>query len=346
MESSTLGPGPEPRNLLEARSTPESRGLERDEVRLLVSAGSRHEHGSFRELADILWAGDVLVVNRSATLAASLEAKGSPGEFMLNLSTRYGTGLWLAEPRWSAGRPGPLPLATGERIMVAGSAATILAPYPGIPRLRFVAFAEDPFSLMSRHGRPVRYGYLAANTNLADYQTIFGDRPGSAEMPSAARPFTVRVLESLERAGIELVSLTLHTGVSSLESGDLHAGELYPEPFELTAGAAAHLNDATRLGRRIIAVGTTVVRALASAWDGRAFRAARGMTRVYVRPGRQLPPLAGMLTGFHEPEATHLAMLEAIAGREQVAAGYRQAREAGYLWHEFGDVHLLLGRAS
>lgn len=346
MVGSTPSPGPVRPSLPEARSTPEARGLQRDEVRLLVSVGQEHHHSSFKELAGFLRSGDLLVVNRSATLAASLEAEGSPGTFMLNLSTRYGTGLWLTEPRWSPSRPGPLPLSTGERIMVAGSAATVLAPYPGLPRLRFVAFEQDPVRLMRRHGRPIRYGYLSADTVLADYQTIFADRPGSAEMPSAARPFTVRVLESLERAGIELVSLTLHAGVSSLEHGDLHGGELYPEPFELTTDAAAHLNDANRLGRRIIAVGTTVVRALTSTWDGRAFRAARGMTRVYVRPGRQLPPLAGLLTGFHDPKATHLALLEALAGRELVADGYRQARESGYLWHEFGDVNLLLGRSS
>jgi S-adenosylmethionine:tRNA ribosyltransferase-isomerase len=335
---------PEPR--LEAPATPEARGLERDEVRMLVSERHGHRDSRFSELAGFLRPGDVLVVNRSATLPAALDAEGDVGRFLLHLCTRYGRRLWLVEPRGSASRPGPLPLAVGERILVAGSQATILGDYPSIPRLRFVAFDDDPLELMNRRGRPIRYGYLAADAPLDAYQTVFADRPGSAEMPSAARPFSARTLASLDRAGVVLVRLTLHTGVSSLEKTDLEGGELYPEPFELTGEAASELNAARQEGRRIIAVGTTVVRALASTWDGRSFRAARGMTRVYVRPGRQLPPLAGLLTGFHDPQATHLAMLEAIAGGELVAAGYRRAIEGGYLWHEFGDVHLLLPSAD
>jgi S-adenosylmethionine:tRNA ribosyltransferase-isomerase len=328
--------------LREAQSSPEARGLERDEVRMLVSEPSGHSDTRFSELAGFLRAGDVLVVNRSATLPAALDAVSGSGPFLLHMCTAYGQRGWLAEPRISASRPGPLGLVEGERIEVAGAPATILGAFPGIPRLRFVSFERDPLSLMRSHGRPIRYGYASADSPLESYQTIFADRPGSAEMPSAARPFSVRTLASLREAGVLLVKLTLHTGVSSLESSDLEGGELYPEPFELTAEAVAALNAATGEGRRIIAVGTTVVRALASAWDGRSFRAARGMTRVFVRPGRRLPPLAGLLTGFHDPRATHLAMLEAVAGGDLVAAGYRRAREGGYLWHEFGDVHLLL----
>jgi S-adenosylmethionine:tRNA ribosyltransferase-isomerase len=326
----------------EAQASPEERGLERDEVRLLVSERSGHSDSRFSELAGFLRAGDVLVVNRSGTLPAALDAEGDGGRFLLHLCTRYGSRLWLAEPRRSASRPGPLPLAVGERILVASEPATVLGAYPGIPRLRFIAFEHDPLELVNRRGRPIRYGYLAADAPLEAYQTVFADRPGSAEMPSAARPFTSRTLASLERAGVGLVKLTLHTGVSSLESSDLEGGELYPEPFELTGEAASELNTARREGRRIIAVGTTVVRALTSSWDGRSFRPAKGMTRVYVRPGQRLPPLAGLLTGFHDPQATHLAMLNAVAGGELVAAGYGRAIEGGYLWHEFGDVHLLL----
>jgi S-adenosylmethionine:tRNA ribosyltransferase-isomerase len=335
-----------PERRLEAPASPEARGLERDEVRMLVSERHGHSDSSFGELVGFLRPGDVLVVNRSATLPAALDAEGDGGPFLLHLCTRYGRRQWLAEPRRSASRPGPLPLAVGQRILVAGSPAMVLGGYPGIPRLRFIAFEHDPLELMSGHGRPIRYGYLASDAPLEAYQTVFADRPGSAEMPSAARPFSARTLASLDRAGVGLVRLTLHTGVSSLESADLVGGELYPEPFELTGEAASELNAARQEGRRIIAVGTTVVRALASTWDGRSFREARGMTRVYVRPGRQLPPLAGLLTGFHDPQATHLAMLEAVAGGEFVAAGYRRAIEGGYLWHEFGDVHLLLPSAN
>jgi S-adenosylmethionine:tRNA ribosyltransferase-isomerase len=346
MAGPAIGAEHVPDRRLEAKVLPEARGLERDQVRMLVSERHGHSDSRFSELAGFLRAGDVLVVNRSATLPAALDAEGSGGRFLLHLCTRYGRRLWLAEPRRSASRPGPLPLTVGERILVAGSPATILGDYPGIPRLRFVAFDDDPLELTIGRGRPIRYGYLAEDAPLDAYQTVFADRPGSAEMPSAARPFSARTLASLDRAGVGLVRLTLHAGVSSLENADLEGGELYPEPFELTGEAASELNAARQEGRRIIAVGTTVVRALASTWDGRSFRAARGMTRVYVRPGRQLPPLAGLLTGFHDPQATHLAMLEAVAGAELVAAGYSRAIEGGYLWHEFGDVHLLLPSAN
>ncbi|MEX2534322.1 MAG: S-adenosylmethionine:tRNA ribosyltransferase-isomerase [Trueperaceae bacterium] len=325
---------------------PEERGLRRDEVRLLISDRHGHQHARFFELPRFLERGDVLVVNRSGTLPAALPAHAGETPFQLNLSTHYGRNLWLAEPRWSAARPGPIPLTEGALTKVGGIEAAILGAFPGIPRLRFFEFGGDWQAALSLHGKPIRYGYLAREAPLSAYQTIFADRPGSAEMPSAARPFTARTLDALENRGVELVRLTLHTGVSSLESSDFERNRLYPEPFEVEPSAAHSLNAAVARGSRIIAVGTTMVRALASVWDGPQFRAARGLTTLYVQPGRQLPPLAGLLTGFHEPQATHLAMLEAVAGRDLLADGYREARTSGYLWHEFGDVHLLLPAAN
>lgn len=325
-----------------ATVTPEERGLERDEVRLLVSRRSGHAHARFFDLPRFLEAGDLLVVNRSRTLPAALPATAGTTRFLLQLSTRYGPHLWLAEPRWSRSRPGPVPLAAGETIEVGGSDAIVLGSFPGIPRLRFIEFLHPWEEAVQRCGRPISYGYLEHELPLDAYQTVFGDRPGSAEMPSASRPFARRTLLALEQRGVELARVTLHTGVSSLESADIEQGELYPEQFQVDSPAAAQLNRAHAEGRRIIAIGTTTVRALASVWDGAAFHEAQGMTRVYVRPDRQLPPLAGLLTGFHEPQATHLAMLEAVAGSDLLSDGYREARAGEYLWHEFGDVHLLL----
>lgn len=327
---------------LSATTTPEERGLERDQVRLLVSDHNGHRHARFFDLPEYLEEGDVLVVNRSATIPAALPALAGGAPFRLHLSTRYGPRLWLAEARWSAARPGPVPLAAGEVIDAGGVEAVVLGNFPGIPRLRFIEFLGSWEQALSRQGTPIRYGYLSREIPLAAYQTIFGDRPGSAEMPSAGRPFTDRTLAALEGRGVELVKLTLHTGVSSLEAGDIEGDELYPEPVEVEPEAVTRLNEALREGRRIIATGTTSVRALASSWHGSTFRSIRGMTRVYVRPGRPMPPISGLLTGFHEPEATHIDMLEAVAGRELVTDGYRQARSGGYLWHEFGDLHLLL----
>ena len=265
------------------------------------------------------------------------------GPFTLNLSTRYGERLWLAEPRRDHARPGPLPFAPGETIEVAGLAARLVAPYPELPRLWFVAFDGNVERAMADEGEPIRYAYVEPPfPPLSAYQTIFAERPGSAEMPSAARPFSQRVLDELAWRDIALAPIELQTGVSSLEAGDVSGNVMYPEPFVVPAKTAVAVNAAHGEGRPVIAVGTTVVRALESAWDGQRVRAANGFTRLFVHPQRYVKTVDGLITGLHDPQATHLAMLHAIAGEERISAAYREAIREGYLWHEFGDSHLIL----
>ena len=329
-----------------------SHNASRDAVRLLVSTPQGHHHSRFVDLANFLDAGDLLVVNRSATLSASLGAEGRVGPFILNLSAHYGANVWLAEPRWSYDRAGPLPLEPGERLQVAGLAATLLRPYPGLSRLWFVRFEGDMMTALERHGEPIRYGYVEKPYPLETYQTLFADTPdatigsaeGSAEMPSAARPFSERALRSLEAKGVNLAKITLHTGVSSLEmdEGDIETQTLLAEPFEVAKEVADAVNETRARGRRVVAVGTTVVRALESAWDGHGVRAVRGFTRHYVHPGREVNAVDGLVSGFHDPKASHLAMLYAFAGRDLIREAYTEAVGAGYLWHEFGDSHLIL----
>lgn len=327
---------------LQATAPPEARGLERDEVRLLVSGPGGHRHARFHDLADFLNPGDLLVYNDSATLPASLPAEGSVGPFILNLSTHYGKGLWLAEPRWSQSEPGPLPLRAGESIEAAGLRARLLGPYPGLPRLSFVHFEGDVTAAMERYGEPIRYGYVSEPYPLAAYQTVFAGAPGSAEMPSAARPFTPRVLTRLRLKGVFLAAITLHTGVSSLElEARVEAQTLYPEPFEVSPATAKAVNAAKREGRRVIAIGTTVVRALESAWNGQAVSPKAGFTRRYIHPGQGVNTVDGLITGFHDPRASHLAMLYALAGKPLIQEAYTEALKGGYLWHEFGDSHFI-----
>ena len=328
---------------LQATLPPEIRGQGRDDVKLLISTPRGHHHSKFINLVNFLEQGDILVVNRSATLPASLPAKGHFGDFILNLSTSYGEKLWLAEPRWSFAKPGPLPLQLNEAITVAGSPAKLLSPYPDLPRLWFVSFEKDVSTLM-KQGRPIRYGYVPSAFELDNYQTVFSDTPGSAEMPSAARPFSTRVLKMLKSKGVKFAYITLHTGVSSLELNTENIEEqiLYPEPFEVPLETAEVINSAREKNQRIIAVGTTVVRALESAWNGREINASKGFTRLYIHPKQSTHVINGLLTGFHDPKASHLAMLYAIAGKELVMEGYQEAVDKGYLWHEFGDSHLLL----
>lgn len=337
----------------EAHATrpPEARGVGRDGVRLLVTTESGHEHARFRDLPSFLPPGALLVVNRSATLPASLPATVAAADrasaFRLNLSTRYGGGVWLAEPRRSHAEPGPLPLFPGDALRVAGLAARVLAPHPGIPRLAFVRIGGDLARAMAAAGEPIRYGYLEPPfPPLAAYQTMFARFPGSAEMPSAARPFTPRVVASLRARGVRIAWVVLHTGVSSLEveTDRLEDHPLFAEPFAVPRTAAAAVNAARRDGRPVIAVGTTVVRALESAWDGRAVRPIRGFTRRFIRPGHAARVATGLLTGLHDPHASHLAMLHALADPALVRDAYGEAVREGYLWHEFGDSHLIMAR--
>jgi S-adenosylmethionine:tRNA ribosyltransferase-isomerase len=186
--------------------------------------------------------------------------------------------------------------------------------------------------------------YVTEPYPLAAYQTIFARVPGSAEMPSAGRPFTKRVIQSLRQRGIKVAGITLHTGVSSLEieTETVEAHPMYAEPFEVPIATARLVNATREAGHRVIAVGTTVVRALESAWDGEAVRPTRGFTRLFVHPQRGVHVVDGLITGFHDPLASHLAMLYSVAGQAVVQDSYREAVEHGYLWHEFGDSHLLL----
>jgi S-adenosylmethionine:tRNA ribosyltransferase-isomerase len=330
---------------LAATRPAEARGLKRDEGRLLVSSATGQQHVRFIDLKTVLQPGDLLVVNESATLPASLPAQGKIGEFRLNLSTNYGAGLWLTEPRWSPAKPGPIDnLVPGEKIQVAGLEARLIFPFPGLPRLWFVQFEGDVGQAMQRAGQPIRYGYLKEAYGLKHYQTLFATEPGSAEMPSAAYPFTPRAVKHLAERGIELAGIVLHTGVSSLEVevDEIDDHPLYPEPYRVPRATAEAVNKARANRRRVIAVGTTVVRALESAWDGQQVRPSSGFTRLYIRPGHVVNSVDGLLTGLHDPLTSHVAMLYALAGQELIREAYTEAIQEKYHWHEFGDSHLIL----
>lgn len=323
---------------LEAREPPEARGLRRDQVRLLVSyrADNRIVHARFDGLPDFLAPGDLIVVNDSATLAAKLPARVPDGaEIALHLSTRLAAGRWVVEPR-EAQVTVPMLLA-----LPTGGQATLLAPYPGSARL-WIARLDLPtpfLDYLHRWGRPIAYSYVDRPWPIDAYQTIFAAEPGSAEMPSAGRPFSQTVVDRLTDRGVGLATITLHSGVASLERHEPPYAEAYRVPVETVAAIEA----AQDAGRRVIAVGTTVVRALESAADDRGrLRAAHGWTDLVVTPSRGVRVVDALLTGFHEPRATHLAMLEAIAGRRHLEKAYQAAIAGHYLWHEFGDVHLIL----
>lgn len=358
---------------LSARVPAEERGSGRDDVQLMVSRGTEVSHRAFGELPGVLRAGDVLVVNTSPTLPAAVNGRLGGERLVVHFSTRGdrghpGTesagGRWAVELRTPDGTGSTLPRAggpAGARIRLPGGG--LLVPeeplVPGADRLWWATVSVDVPGLMRRYGRPIRYRYTVRDQPLSAYQSVFAlpspGGAGSAEMPSAARPFTERLVAELVRRGVQFAPVTLHTGVASAEAHE----PPYPERFEVPASTAWLVNAARgrrsaardvpsgaagrETGGRIVAVGTTAVRALesASGADGRV-RAASGWTDLVVTPARGVRVVDGLLTGLHEPAASHLLMLAAIAGPEVLARSYSEALERLYLWHEFGDMHLIL----
>ncbi len=348
----TVEPGLPPE--LEAHEPPEARGAGRDDVRLLVSrtaAGEVTSH-AFTELPQLLLPGDLLVVNNSATLPAAVAVRaGAPGAGTVHFSTAMPDGDWLIELRSGRGASAPFGGGNpGQRLRLPGGAELALGTRFS-RRLWRARLSTAVIPYLLRHGTPIRYAYVPAAWPIEAYQTVFATWPGSAEMPSAARPFTPEIVTRLVSRGIAIAPVTLHTGVSSLEGGE----DPYPESFDVPAPTARMVNLTRRTGGRVIAAGTTVVRALETAaletaaleTAGLGAPAARagaaaGWTSHVVTPESDVAVADGLLTGLHEPRSTHLWMLAAFAGQELLSRCYRVAAEDGYRWHEFGDVHLLL----
>ena len=324
---------------LEAHDPPEARGLPRDGVRMLVSrraSGEISQHG-FSDLPGLLLPGDLLVINTTATLPAQVRASA---ELAVHFSGPRPDGSWLTELRLIRGKT-TVPNERGypgQRLALPGGAVLTLEGQvtDRLWRAR-LSVAVVPYLL--RYGSPIRYSYVPREWPLSYYQTVFARDPGSAEMPSASRPFSPSVVTRLVSAGVLIAPLTLHCGVSSLEGDE----DPYPEPYDVPPATAHLVNHVRARGGRVIAGGTTVVRALetVAAADGRV-AAGAGWASHVVTPETGVRAVDGLLTGLHEPRSSHLRMLAAFAGPELLGRSYRTAIDAGYLWHEFGDVHLLL----
>ena len=327
----------------EAHEPPEERGTGSDDVAMLVA--TRHDrelvHARFRDLSQFLAPGDLLVVNTSATLPAALDARLGDRRVELRLSTPAEADTWVIELRTDAGLPLRRPPIGARLDLPDGAHAVLLARYAGSDRLAVarLELGHPLESYLGRHGRAIRYSYVPEPWPIEAYQTVFAQEPGSAEMPSAGRPFTSELVTQLVSRGVLVAPLTLHTGVSSPELGE----PPYPERYRVPEETARLVNAVHGWGGRVVAVGTTVVRALETVAGADGLVAAgEGRTSLVVSPDRGLRTIDGLLTGWHEPQASHLLMLEAAAGTELLARSYEAAAVRGYLWHEFGDVHLIL----
>jgi len=338
---------------LEAREPPEVRGLARDHVRLMVSycADDRVAHAGFCDLPTLLHEGDLLVINTSATLPAALAALRSDGQqLFLHVSTILGQGNWIVElrmPSSAASEPFLNGIAGEMIILASGARATLRERHSSSwqnsdsSRLWFadVELPSDWLPFLQRHGAPIRYRHVGQPWPLHYYQTVYAKEPGSAEMPSAGRAFSREVIGRLAAKGIRLAPLVLHTGVSSPEWDEPLCDEYYSIPM----GTADRINQTRVAGGRVVAVGTSTLRALETVADEHGqVEAASGWTSLLLNGRRRCRAVDGLLTGFHEAQASHIGILESIADRHHLELAYKAAVRNGYLWHEFGDLHLIL----
>lgn len=332
---------------LEASEPAEERGLRRDDVRLLVSYRGRGQivHTRFRDLPRLLESGDVVVINTSGTRPAAVPAHGSEGAALwLHVSTKMPENRWLVElrrPKATGTAPYKKGCAGDVVHLPGGGRATLIARHGGRSRLWIASLdLGGPIdSYLDTHGAPIRYRYVCRDFPLSFYQNVYATERGSAEMASAGRPFTEDLITRLVARGILVAPLLLHTGVSSLEADE----PPYEEYYRVPPATAQVVNGARADGRRVIAVGTTTVRALesASARDGQV-HPGDGWTDLVINSDRGLHTVDGLITGFHEPKATHLAILKALIGSNLLRQVYGEALRRQYLWHEFGDSHLIL----
>jgi len=331
----------------EAHEPPEVSGGRRDQVRLLVSAGhAAPVHARFDAIGEFLGAGDLLVVNTSATIPAAVDARLPDGDpVVVHFSGELPGGVLLVEVRQpDSGTTTPRLLTDPVELDLLGLGRLRLhARYDGSRRLWLASGAfENGASLdafLDLHGRPIRYRHVPREWPIEAYQTVFAREPGSVEMPSAARPFSTELVTDLVGRGIAIAPLVLHTGVSSLEGDE----RPYPERYRVPRATGAAIGAARQNGGRVIAIGTTVVRALATVTDDRGIvHPGQGWTDLMVTADTPVGSIDGLVTGWHEPESTHLMMLESFADAGVLERAYSAALDHGYLWHEFGDSHLIL----
>lgn len=333
-----------------AEAPPEVHHGSRDSVRLLVARPTGLRHRRFPDLIDELRPGDALVVNTSAVVNAEVDAVrrtnhgGVP--IVLHVATDLDDGSWVVEMRTAPDAARAiLDASAGEAIEAAGVQFTLVAAYPGQAsptgtgnRLWRATASGSARAALDRHGRPIAYGYLSGRWPLSAYQTVFSAVPGSAEMASAGRPFTPTLVLSLRARGIHFAPVILHTGVSSQEGGE----PPQPERFEVAADAADLLNHVRATGGRVVAVGTTATRAVESAVVGGRVVPRSGWTERVITPEDGPEVVTGLLTGWHDAQASHLLLVEAVAGHGLTQRAYDAALAEAYAWHEFGDSGLFL----
>ena len=308
------------------------------------------------ELAGLLRPGDLLVVNDAATMPASLRGSSRLGPVEARLAgggekigewwaVLFGEGTWKETTEERAAPPA---LAHGDLIRfgddLRARVRAVSELSPRLVELRFECDEEEIWPRLYAAGRPVQYSYLRGPVPLRSVQTPFAGRPWAVEMPSAGRALVVPLLGELRRRGVGIASVTHAAGLSSTGDPVLDAALPLPERYAIPEATVAAVAGARATGGRVVAVGTTVVRALegSSASGGGALRAGEGVTDLRIGPGFAPKVVAGLLTGIHEPGSSHFELLQAFAPAGLLDAAFRHAEAEGYLGHEFGDLSLVL----
>ena len=331
-----------------AAEPPEERGLSRDQTRLMVSFGAKNRitHAKFYEIVDYLLPGDLLVINSSATIPASLPVKNLAGQnFELMLSQKILFGLWIAEIN-KDGREAFPGFQSGESFALPGGASCVLhlplnSDYSVNCQLWVVSLntgQDEVLDYLAKFASPPHFSHHSQRWPLKYFQTVFADEPGSAEMPSAGRGFTPELVNKLLAKGIQIAPLVLHAGANC--EGHIPPHEEY---YRIPVDTAQAINRVHEGGGRVIAVGSTVVRALDTVTHihGQVCPG-EGWTKKEIKSGACVSSIDGLLTGLHEPETTHIDLLQSFISQEQLETAYTEALARGYLWHEFGDFHLIL----
>jgi S-adenosylmethionine:tRNA ribosyltransferase-isomerase len=254
----------------------------------------------------------------------------------------FGAGDWRTPTEH---RPPPEPLTVGARLEIAGLPATVLALSRTSVRLFELAFENEldaVWAAIYGHGRPIQYAHVPAPLALWSVQTAYASRPWAAEAPSAGVPLDWSLLSALRARGVALAAITEGAGLSSTGDAVLDAALPLPERFDVPAATVRAIGEARARGGRVVAVGTSVVRALESAAASGVLRATAGETDLVIGPGYRPRVVDGLFTGLHEPTASHFALLQALATRAQLEAAYAHAERGGYLGHEFGDTNLIV----
>ncbi|MDV2686337.1 S-adenosylmethionine:tRNA ribosyltransferase-isomerase [Alkalihalophilus lindianensis] len=309
----------------------------RDNVRLMILNGNSNEvnHHSFDYIIESLSPNDLLILNTSRTIPSSLLTIDN---VEIRLSRKIDEAIWdvliVGEKRESG----------GELLFNENVKAIIIeeGEVPELTRIQFSIGGNELLHFFYQYGEPIKYEYIDSPWALQSYQTVYSSTPGSVEMNSAGRAFTWRLLQKLMNKGVKLGYICLHTGLSYFEDNHWPDPTTHAEWFSVPKQTVDQINDAKSSNNRIIAVGTTVVRALESAYNPHdGLRPSEGLTNLYINKETEIKIVDGLLTGFHEPEASHLDLLTAFVDKDLLLSAYQIAIREQYMWHEFGDLNLI-----